>query len=239
VASKLNHFACEQLTTEIKMKKTIVTVLTALVSVSAHAYKCDEARFSACLNKIKPQILASIKGAEQVRIGLSSRGDGFNNLLVTYRRNGKSMMDMSYIQDSPCASSLVTTGELTGDLAENSKHVIELLPEFKSAIDAFGPATFLYDELGRLTDVKSTVTKVGNGFLQLKTAYDKVNHVQIAQVRTIHGTGLSPVTSTFPGETMLRASEVSGGRCDSSGKIELVSSSSISSAVSSAFGGAK
>lgn len=204
--------------------KNIVLIVTMISLTSlAKAYECNAERFNTCFNLVKPEILSSIEGATQVRFGLSSRSDGFNNLLLTYTMDGKPMMSVIYIQDTPCASAFVASGDLTSDLSEIKKRSFEMFPNdieyMEGFVKAFGADHFyLKNYEGQLSEVKSTFAKSHDIVLELNSAYDTKNKVYTGQVRHAEVLRRTPIAAG----SMFLSSEINSVKCTDSSTYEFV-----------------
>lgn len=74
-------------------------------------YSYDSNRLKTCINQVK-QAYASFSTAQDARIGLLTRYDGFNRVYVTYQHQGQARMDVLWMQLQPCQAMLLTTVNL-------------------------------------------------------------------------------------------------------------------------------
>ncbi|PIT98729.1 MAG: hypothetical protein COT74_13605 [Bdellovibrionales bacterium CG10_big_fil_rev_8_21_14_0_10_45_34] len=201
------------------MKKILIACGALLFSLQTFAdYKYDQAKVSACFDKVKTEILQTKQDAKNIRMGLSTRFDGFTNILVTYSKGTEMFMDVFYIQFDPCATAdFVSEVKLINNKSNHARMLQQDFPDchFKVGSSVEDGDWLFPGEWAR--NRYSAVKKFGDtdAPLQLGTWIDKRTGKHLAIFRSLR---CSPAggSSSGPQTPTVAASAITGVECTDS-----------------------
>ncbi len=197
-------------------------LICSLISFSIPALaqcKYDQQKMWSCFNQKKDEILESKTDATDIKFALSTRPDGFTNILVTYKKGNDTFMDVVYVGVPSCASlAIIHQEKLFDNIVDHAKKVKEVAPscivpeEWGSG--GLQQQDFLFP-VGWGTSPHATVAKVGNLVVDLGTWVDTDGQT-VAVFRPVKCSGRN--FSVFGQPLITRSSaEISGLECNDYG----------------------